>query len=525
MFVSIRFALLTVLLMLGLAAPAAASHPPTQHEQQRISIEDALMGFNLQAQMPISNSFECEGGMAGPYPCENVDLEGYVPLPLLGGATGNDIWGWTDPATGREYAMMGTSHGTGFVDVTDPQDPILVGVLPTAGIPDNVLWRDIKVNDNYAFIVSEISGSGMQVFDLTRLRDAGETPTMFDADAFYDQMSSTHNISINEQTDFAYAVGTNDCVHNDENGGLHMIDISDPQNPTFAGCAFDDGFADEQSNNYVHDVECVIYDGPDPDYQGREICFGSNENVVAIYDVTDKSNPRVISDTGYPTAAYTHQGALTPDKRYFLFGDELDEQSNGQPTTTYILDVSDLDSPPTPVPFEHETASIDHNMYTHGNRVFQSNYNAGFRILEYDNASLAAGQLNEVASFDVVPAVDIAEFAGTWSNYRFSGSGNVVVSTIENEVNGLFVLKPRLGGGDGDGDGDPTSEPGAGPGAGGGPTGAGSAPPLAQPQRAAAKKCKKAKGKKGKKKAKGKKAAKKCKAKGKGKRKGKRGRR
>ncbi|MGH2956726.1 MAG: choice-of-anchor B family protein, partial [Solirubrobacterales bacterium] len=498
---AVRASLLTIVFLLGIAAPAAASHPPTQHEPQRISIEDALMGADLQAQLPLSSSFECVDGMAGPYPCENVDLEGFVPLPLLGGATGNDIWGWTDPATGREYAMMGTSHGTGFVDVTDPREPILVGTLPTAGIPDNVLWRDIKVDGNYAFIVSEVTGSGMQVFDLTRLRDAAEMPTIFDADAFYDEMSSTHNISINTETDFAYAVGTDDCrAHEDsedeENGGLHMIDISDPLNPTFAGCAFNQSFADEQSNNYVHDVECVIYDGPDPDYQGREICFGSNENVVAIYDVTDKSNPRVISNTGYPTAAYTHQGALTPDKRYFLFGDELDEQSNGQPTTTYIMDVSDLDSPPTPVPFEHPTASIDHNMYTHGNRVFQSNYNAGFRILEYDDASLAAGQLNEVASFDVVPAVDIAEFAGTWSNFRFPGSGNVVVSTIENEVNGLFVLKPTLGGGGGGGGGDPT--PGTGPGPGGPPSFSG--PPSSVPPRPGAKpskrakKCKKAKG-------------------------------
>jgi hypothetical protein len=54
--------------------------------------------------------------------------------------------------------------------------------------------------------------------------------------------------------------------------------------------------------------------------------------------------------------------------------------------------------------------------------------------------------MDEVAYFDVIPAVDIAEFAGTWSNYRFPGSGNVVVSTIENAVNGLMVLRPTLDG-------------------------------------------------------------------------------
>ena len=441
---AIRLTLLTTLVAAVCAAPAAASAPPDQHDSQRLPFNDTLIQGSLAAPLQQVGAFPCENGMAGPYPCKNVDLEGFVPLPMLGGATGNDIWGWTDPQTGREYAIMGTSHGTGFVDVTDAQDPKLVGVLPTRGIPDYVLWRDVKVDGNYAFIVSEVSRSGLQVFDLTRLRDAGSTPRVFSSDAAYDEFSFAHNISINTATDYAYAVGSNTCTENGEYGGLHMIDVSKPLEPRFAGCATVSDFAGEEPNNYVHDVECVIYRGPDADYQGREICFGSNENVVAIYDVTDKANPRVISTTGYPTAAYTHQGSLTRDQRWFLFGDELDEQQNGQNTTTYILDVEDLDDPPTPAAFEHESKSIDHNLYTHGARVFESNYAEGLRILDFDNRSLAAGRLNEVAFFDVVPGVDYPEFAGTWSNYRFPGSGTVVVSAIENEVNGLFVLKPRL---------------------------------------------------------------------------------
>jgi hypothetical protein len=83
--------------------------------------------------------------MAGPYPCQNVDLESAIPLPMLGGANGNDIWGWTDPVPDpddgkrHEYAIMGTGFSTGFVDVTDPQKPVLVGRLPTRGFPDFIL--------------------------------------------------------------------------------------------------------------------------------------------------------------------------------------------------------------------------------------------------------------------------------------------------------------------------------------------------------------------------------------------------
>jgi choice-of-anchor B domain-containing protein len=374
-------------------------------------------------------------------------MESFVPLPLMGVGTGNDVWGWEDPATGHEYALMGTATGTGFVDVTDPKNPAVIGRLPTEGIPDFVLWRDIKVDGNYAFIVSEITGSGLQVFDLTRLRDSSGPTQVFDADATYDEFSSAHNIAINEQTDTAYVVGSDTCENDEEAGGLHIVDISDPLNPQFAGCAVindADGNEETESNNYVHDAECVIYNGPDPDYTGREVCFGSNENVVAIYDVTDRSNPVVISQTGYPTAAYTHQGWLTPDQRYFLFGDELDEQDGTvDNTTTYILDARDLDAPPTPLPFSHQSISIDHNLYIHGNHVYESNYMEGLRILEYTQESLAAGQLEEIAYFDVVPGLDFPEFAGTWSNYRFD-SGTTVVSTIENLVSGLFVLRPQV---------------------------------------------------------------------------------
>ncbi len=436
------------------ALALCAALPPLAHGHHGVpqdsSAATAPMPLDLNSTYSGigSLSFDCENGMAGPYPCKNVDLAGFLPLPVLGGPAGNDIWGWTDRKQGREYAIMGTTTSTGFADVTDPSDPVLVGLLPTRGIPDNILWRDIKVDGHYAFVVSELTNSGMQVFDLRRLRraDPGQgLPKTFTPDAVYDEISNTHNISINERTDTAYAVGTDTCEINDEAGGLHMIDISKPTRPRFAGCALnrhtsEDG---EEPDNYVHDVECVVYRGPDRDYRGHEICFSSNENVVTIYDVTKRKRPKVISNTAYPSAAYTHQGSLTRGQRFFLFGDELDEQENGQPTTTYILDVKDLDSPPVPKPYYHESASIDHNLYVHGRRVFESNYAEGLRILEYSNRSLKRGKLKERAFFDVVPGVDVAEFAGTWSNYRFP-SGTVVSSAIENTVNGLFVLRPDL---------------------------------------------------------------------------------
>ncbi len=78
------------------------------------------------------------------YECKNVDLLSFVPIAQLGcGGDANDIWGWTDAQTGREYAIVGCVDGTSFVDVTKPSEPQVLGFLRTH--TSSSLWRDIKV--------------------------------------------------------------------------------------------------------------------------------------------------------------------------------------------------------------------------------------------------------------------------------------------------------------------------------------------------------------------------------------------
>ena len=156
----------------------------------------------------------------------------------------------------------------------------------------------------------------MQIFDLTNLRDIISPPLLFEEDTLYSGWGNAHNIVINESTGRAYGVGTNTFE-----GGLHIVDISDPLNPSLIGDFSEDG--------YTHDAQVVNYAGPDTNFQGKEIAFACNENTVTIADVTDASNTTLISSTGYPGAFYTHQGWLTEDHRYFLSNDELDEQNLG----------------------------------------------------------------------------------------------------------------------------------------------------------------------------------------------------
>ncbi|MCA9739239.1 MAG: choice-of-anchor B family protein, partial [Gemmatimonadetes bacterium] len=151
-------------------------------------------------------------GEAAGFGCQDVDLVSFLPVSELGGERGimvSDIWGWTDPESGKEYAILGRFDGTSFVDVSDPARPVYLGNLPlTEGATKN-LWRDIKVYDNHAFVVADAAGEhGVQIFDLTRLRAFDGTPETFTEDAHYSGIHSAHNIVINEETGFAYVVGS-----------------------------------------------------------------------------------------------------------------------------------------------------------------------------------------------------------------------------------------------------------------------------------------------------------------------------
>jgi len=293
---------------------------------------------------PNQGYTKCENGFAGEYPCNNMDLLSFVNLNSLGSSgNGNDVWGWVDPETKREYVLAAEFDGTSFLDVTTPSNPSVLGYLPTHTTGSS--WRDIKVYKNHAYIISEAYNHGMQIFDLTQLRTAPRIPVQFGVNfstskipkfkesAFYGEFGSCHNIAINEETGFAYAVGTQTCT-----SGLHIVDIRDPKNPEFAGCYAGDG--------YVHDTQCVVYQGPDSEYVGKEICFCYDEDTLTIVDVSDKDSIALISRTPYEDSQYTHQGWLLKDSRHLLLNDELDELNGREKTTrTLIWDIVSLKRP------------------------------------------------------------------------------------------------------------------------------------------------------------------------------------
>jgi choice-of-anchor B domain-containing protein len=366
----------------------------------------------------------CENGFAGIYPCNDYDLMSQITLSTFGATAGNDSWGWTDPATGKEYALMATDSNTSFVDISIPNNPIYLGSLPTATVSSS--WRDVKVYNNHAFIVSEAPNHGMQVFDLTRLRNVTNQPQTFTADARFTGFGSAHNIVINETSGYAYIVGTSRTGTYE--GGPLFINIQNPTSPVAEG-----GFG---AGGYSHDAQVITYNGPDTNYTGREILIGSNENEVVILDVTDKANPSPISTISYSNVGYAHQGWFTEDLNYFILGDELDEINTGTNTRTIVFNFSDLDNPTFHMQYLGSSAAIDHNGYVKGNLFFQSNYRAGVRII--DISQIGNSIMTEVGFFDTYPQNNSANFNGAWNVYPYFPSGNLIISDIEK---GLFVIR------------------------------------------------------------------------------------
>jgi choice-of-anchor B domain-containing protein len=392
----------------------------------------------------VGNERRCSGaGKVEMFDCGAADLLSFLPpskltydghyIPM------SSLWGWTDSQTKQEWALLGRRDGSTFVDITNPTRPIAVADLPLTDGARPSSWREMKVYKDHAFIVSDGAGPhGMQIFDLTRLRtmkpQPNGLPQKVEADFIYRNVNSVHDMVINEESGFAYPVGSSGggttC-----GGGLHMIDIREPKNPKFVGC-FADTETGRARTGYIHDAQCVNYKGPDKRYKGHEICIGSNEIAISIQDVTDKTKPRVISRATYPKVGYTHQGWLTEDHRYFYLDDETDETGNMvEKTRTLIFDFIDLENPKLIKEHMGVEAASDHNQYVKGDLLYQANYRSGVRILSIKDPT----NPKEIAFFDTDPfRPNTSGFNGAWNVFPFFKSGTIIVSSIEQ---GLFMIR------------------------------------------------------------------------------------
>lgn len=375
---------------------------------------------------PIYRSDNSEGGVAEEFPSSGIILKSWLPLNAFEGqpTSGNDCWGYISRDTAREYAIIGLSNGTAFVEVTNPGNAQIVALIPGP----TSLWRCVKVYRTYCYAGSE-GGGGIQVMDLANIDGliAGQPRVQLVNAVTTGGTAATHTLFIDIVSGFLYRAGGG-------SNGIRIYDLNvSKTNPPFVG---------QWNDVYVHEPQVVTYtDGP---YAGKQIAFccgGANGGYVNtgvyIVDVTNKAAPQQLSFITYPNARFCHQSWLSNDAKRIYINDELDEGATVPFTSTIVINVNNLSAPFVEGTFHNGNTAIGHNLYIKGNRLFEANYRSGLRIFDL---GLSAQNPPEVAFFDTWPSDDGASYNGLWNVWPYFNSGTVIGSDINR---GLFVW--RLG--------------------------------------------------------------------------------
>jgi choice-of-anchor B domain-containing protein len=347
---------------------------------------------------------------AGQFDSNNVALHSWIDLNTLGAASGNDCWGYVS-ASGREYALMGVSNKLAVVEITNPASPVIVGTVSHT----DTLWGDMKTYGDFAYVVNDNGGGGMDVVDLS---DVDNGNVRLEQRVTAGGLSTSHNVAIDTDSGYLYLCGAN------LNGGrLIAYSLADPADPTFAGQVSQD------QGTYVHDAQIVTYTtGP---YAGRQIAFCANGGTgLDIYDVTSKANMFRLSRTAYPNLSYAHQCWLSEDRLYLYLNDELDSVNE-----TVIFDVTNLSTPAVAGTSSSGVQATDHNLFVRDGFIYEAEYHAGVRIFCADDPVNPV----QVGWFDTYPENDGGGFDGAWSVYPYFPSGTLLVSDIDR---GLFILDP-----------------------------------------------------------------------------------
>lgn len=373
----------------------------------------------------------CVGGMASGLPCSNVDLLSHVAHAQISAmpVNSNDIWGFVDLNTGREYAIAGFNIGTAVFDVTDAANPREVGFIDG----QSEVWRDIKVyqffdsSDNrwkaYAYVTTDGSTTdGLFVIDMTTL------PHAISRVNYQSDILSAHNVYA-ANADYSTGISLTGAVptlivagSNIGNGNYRAYSLANPASPTF--------ITGGNGSGYMHDASSIIISDSRKDTQCTngttycEVLLDYNEDTIEIWDITNASSPVRLSTTPYTNTGYVHSGWWSEDKQYLFVQDETDELNFNLQTTLRVFSMADLRAPVIAPGWTGPTGAIDHNGFVRGNRYYMSNYSRGLTVLDTTDPAnpVAAGRL------DTFPGSDVRDFRGAWGTYPFFYSGNVAIS-------------------------------------------------------------------------------------------------
>ena len=317
--------------------------------------------------------------------------------------TYNEVWGYEQD--GREYAIIGSTAGTHFFDVTDAANAVEVDFIAGFDPGDHIIHRDYHDYNGYLYMVSDEGFNALQIVDLSPLPDSvrfvGNYPNT---------LVRSHNIFIDSASARLYACGT--VIGQANFADLAIYSLADPENPTLL-TAYNDNF-------YFHDI-----------YVQNDTAIGNNGNDgLFIYDFTDVNDIQILGSlTNYIEQGYNHSGWASPDMQTYYLADE----THGKKIKT--LDISDFTDIEVVDTFGSniDPESVPHNLIIKDDYLYVSYYHDGFYIFDISNPA----NPSVVGFYDTYLLPDHVSYRGAWGVYPFLPSGKVLVSDMQS---GLFVF-------------------------------------------------------------------------------------
>ncbi|MBK6773941.1 MAG: choice-of-anchor B family protein [Ignavibacteria bacterium] len=357
-----------------------------------------LAFFAIFITFSITGNSEAQLGNKNMYLLANVNTHS-TPYSAL--------WGYKAP-DGREYAILGTFDGTQFVDITDASNIHEVGFIASTspGDPNN-LWREMKTYSHYAYLVSEVRNSGIQIVDLQYLPDSVHYVKKFVP------AGHTFTHSISQSGPYLYLNGCNPGFGN----GVTVLDLTvNPETPVKRG-----GY----NVDYIHDCRIV-----------NDTIYAANVYIskVSIINATNKNTLTGITSFINIANSGPHNTAVTDDRKHILVTDEV----GNLPRALKIWNIQDLGNityvtnwQPTGI-----TSAVIHNVEIYGKYALIAHYSAGVRLVDISNPAVPT----EVAYYDTYPSNDFGNYEGCWGVYMFP-SGKIIAS---DRSTGLYVLKTNF---------------------------------------------------------------------------------
>ncbi len=326
-------------------------------------------------------------------------------------------YGWHNAADNKEYAILGSTTGNYFIDISNPANPTVVDFVP--GAAQNSLWREIKTYKHYAYLVSDDGGNKLQIVDLSYLPDS--VHVVYNSDNLF---SRSHTIYIDGNKLYCGGVTK---ANGSGSYSMLVLSLNNPENPVLLRSLNQDFSG---TPTYVHDM----FVRNDTVYAS----CGFDGLYIFHYDSVANHFTLLSSYSNYLQAGYNHSSYLTDNGKTLVFTDEVPAN-----TVVKILDVTNLNNLDLTDTIKSNQGATPHNPYVMGNHhAVVSYYQDGvvvFNISDPFNVSVSGyfdtDTLHGLNDHYTDPHV----YQGCWGAYPYLPSGLILASDMQE---GLFILNP-----------------------------------------------------------------------------------